>query len=367
MIMRHALSYTLIACAVLLSACSTVAEKPPYDGPTVWPQPPDQPRFEFMQMLRSAQDIGEASEEAKLRESLTGQEAIPSKPLLDKPSAIAARNGRVYVADSGTNSIVVFDIVRRRIFRFGTREEARLGKPAGLAIDGAGNIYVADSILRKIMVFDGLGLFRGSIGDPKDLQRPTGVCLSPKLDKVYVVDRSFNEKDGHRVLYYSGSGERKVIGTRGSGPGEFNVPLQCAVAPDGTLYVLDSGNFRVQAFDADGKYLSSWGKIGKGFGEFARPRGIAVDKDGLIYVTDAAFNNFQVFNPKGELLMSIGQSGLESHPGVYAMINGIAVDENGYVYVGDQAYDKVEVFKHLNDEEGKDLVKEYEMKEAAKK
>jgi DNA-binding beta-propeller fold protein YncE len=365
--MRRSLSYILITSALLLSACSTTGEKPPYDGPTVWPQPPDQPRFEFMQMLRSAQDIGEASEEAKLRESLTGQEAVPSKPLLDKPSAIAAKNGKVYIADSGTNSIVVFDIARRRIFRFGVREEARLGKPAGLAIDAAGNVYVADSVLRKIMVFDSLGLFIGSIGDPKDLERPTGVCLSPKPGKIYVVDRSFNESGNHRVLYYSVSGERKVIGSRGSGPSEFNVPLQCAVAPDGTLYVLDSGNFRVQAFDADGKYLRSWGKIGKGFGDFARPRGIAVDADGLIYVTDATFNNFQMFNSKGELLMSIGQSGLESHPGIYGMINGIAVDERGYVYVGDQAYDKVEVFKRLSDEEGKDLVKEYQMKEAAKK
>ncbi|MGC2166015.1 MAG: hypothetical protein WA632_08385 [Gallionella sp.] len=366
--MTRSSSYILLTLAVLLSACSTVEERPPYDGPLVWPQTPDQPRFAFQQMLRSAQDIGEASEDAKLRESLTGEEAIPSAQLLDKPSAIVSKQGKVYIANSGTNSVVVFDLVRRRIFRFGVREPNKIGKPAGLAVDKDMNVYVADSKLRKIMVFDNLGLFLGSIGNPEDLERPTGVCVSPNVDKVYVIDRSFNESTKHRLLIYSvGSTQPNVIGSRGIEPGQFNVPTQCAVAPDGTVYVLDSGNFRVQAFDRDGKFLLSWGKAGKEFGHFARPRGIAVDGDGLVYVTDASFNNFQIFNSKGELLMSVGQGGLESHPGVYGMLNGIAVDEKGYVYVGDQVYNKVEVFKHLSDAEGEQMLKEYQIKEDAKK
>ncbi len=369
MIITRVLSYALLACTALLAACISVGEPPAaYDGPMVWPQPPDLPRFAFEQMLRSAQDIGEASEDAKLRESLTGKEAVPSAPLLDKPSAIAAKQGSIYIADSGTNSIVVFDLVRRRIFRFGTREPNKLGKPAGLAVDKDMFIYVADSKLRKVLVFDNLGLYVGSIGNPEDLERPTGVCVSPKKDKAYVVDRSFNESSKHHLLIYSlGSTQPKVVGSRGSEPGQFNVPLQCAVAPDGTVYVLDSGNFRIQALDPDGKYLFGWGQAGKEFGHFARPRGIAVDDDGLVYVSDASFNNFQIFNPKGELLMAVGEGGMESHPGVYSMLNGVAVDEKGYVYVGDQGYNKVEVFKHLSEAEGQDLVKVYQLKKDSKK
>ena len=70
-----------------------------------------------------------------------------------------------------------------------------------------------------------------------------------------------------------------------------------AVAADGTLYVLDSGNFRVQAFDREGTFLRAFGKAGVNTGNFARPRGIAVDDEGRIYVSDASFNNFQIFQP----------------------------------------------------------------------
>ncbi len=345
--------------AVLLSACSTVEERKPYDGPLIWPQPPDQPRFAYETMLRSPADIVIVPEEAKLREVLTGKAAVSDKPVMDKPSAIVARNGKIYVADTGTNTIVVFDVPRQRVFRFGTREPGNLAKPAGLAMDSQMNILVADSKLRKVMVYDSLGLLVSIIGSPDDLERPTGVAVSRDGERIYVVDRSYNDSDKHRVVVYDKMGKKlQVIGTRGSGDGQFNVPLQAAVAPDGTLYVLDSGNFRVQAFDRDGKFLRKFGNVGKEFGNFGRARGIAVDDDGLVYVTDASFNNFQIFNPDGQLLLAIGQSSLESNPGRYGMLNGIAVDETKRVYVVDQLFNKVEVIRRLTDSEGQKMLEE---------
>ena len=134
------------------------------------------------------------------------------------------------------------------------------------------------------------------------------------------------------------------------------MPLQGAVAPDGTLYILDSGNFRVQAFDRDGKFLRAFGSLGNSLGNLARPRGIAVDGDGNIYISDAAFNNFQIFTPQGQLLLAIGTGATKSKPGKFGLISGIAVDETGRVYVVDQYFNKVEVFRRLSDKEGQQML-----------
>lgn len=354
---QHVILLTFVS---LLAACAPASlERKPYDGPLIWPQPPDQPRFAYETMLRSAADIALVSEEASFRERMTGIKAVSSDPVFDKPAAIVARNGRIYVADTGSHTIVVFDVPRRKIFRFGIREPGNLLKPAGLALDGEMNVYVADAKWRKVLVYDDLGLYQRTVGDPEDLERPTGVAVSRDGERIYVIDRAYNESEHHRVVIYDKAGKKlKVIGSRGSEVGQFNVPLQGTVGPDGTLYVLDSGNFRVQAFDREGEFLRSFGGAGKEFGHFARARGIAVDAEGNIYVSDAGFNNFQIFNPKGELLLAIGQGGTESNPGLYGLLNGIAVDETGRVYVADQLFNKVEVIRRLTDSEGKQILKE---------
>jgi len=345
--------------ALLLSACGTVEEKKPFDGPLSWPQPPDQPRFAYVTTLRSQADIEIVTDELKLRELLTGRQAVSDKPVMDKPSAAVARDGMIYVADAGTGTIVSFDLRRRRIFRFGIREPGNLEKPAGIALDQGMRVYVADSKKRMVFVYDGYGLLLRTVGSPEDLDRPTGVAVTRDGERIYVIDRSYNESDQHRVIVYDKAGKKlQIIGTRGKDEGQFNVPLQGTVAPDGTLYVLDSGNFRVQAFDRDGKFLRSFGNVGKEFGNFGRPRGIAVDDDGNIYVTDASFNNIQIFNPEGQLLLAIGEGSLESNPGRYGMLSGVAVDETGSIYVVDQLFNKVEVLRRLTESEGQQMLKE---------
>lgn len=352
---------------LLLAACTTMQgedaaedDEKVFKGPLVWPQPPDQPRFAFETMLRSPADIAdpERSTSELLRE-LAGGKPVSSKPVFEKPSAIAARNGRIYVTDTATKMITVFDVPRRKLFQFGTRIPGALGKPSGLALDAEMNVYVADVKLRQVLVYDSLGLFLRSVGSEKDLDRPTGVAVSRDGERIYVIDRSDNESDRHQVVVYDKGGNKiKVIGTRGGGEGQFNVPLQGAVAPDGTLYILDSGNFRVQAFDRDGKFLRAFGSLGNSLGNLARPRGIAVDDDGNIYISDAAFNNFQIFTSEGQLLLAIGTGASKSKPGRFGLLSGIAVDETGRIYVVDQYFNKVEVFRRLSDKEGQKMLQE---------
>ena len=349
-----------VACALVLAACSATPDKSAkvFKGPLVWPQPPDRPRFAYQTVLRAPSDIAvvELPKEKFLRE-MTGAAATSTSPVFMKPAATVARQGRIYVTDTSTASIVVFDVPRRKVFRFGQRVPAVLAKPSGLALDAEMNVYVADSKRRELLVFDSLGLFKRAIGGPDDLERPTGVAVSRDGERIYAVDRSDNESNNHQVVIYDKDGKKiKVIGARGDGEGQFNIPLQAAVAPDGTLYVLDSGNFRIQAFDRDGSFLRAFGKAGVNVGNFARPRGIAVDDEGKIYVSDASYNNFQIFQPDGQLLMAVGETSAESNPGRYGLLNGIAVDELGNIYVTDQLFNKVEVFRPVSEQEGQKML-----------
>ncbi len=360
--MFHTSRLFLLAFIMMLAACAEVSQQvgKTFNGPLIWPQPPDQPRFAYQTTLRSPADILAESEEDHMRRQLTG-EVVSSKPAFNKPAAVVARNGRIYVADIGSSTILVFDVPRRKLFRFGLRQPGGLEKPSGLALDAEMNVYVSDSKQRIVLVYDSLGLFLRKVGGPQDLDRPAGVAVSRDGARIYVIDRSDNESINHRVVVYDKEGKKvQVIGSRGSGNGQFNVPLQAVVTADGTLYVLDSGNFRVQTFDRDGKFLRTFGGPGADLGKLARPRGIAVDDEGNIYVADAAFNNFQIFNPDGQLLLAIGESSQESNPGRYGLLSGIAVDETGHVYVVDQLFNKVEVIRRLSDSEGQQMLPEPE-------
>lgn len=345
---------------VLLAACATTPQAPTLiakRAPLVWPAPPDLPRFAYETVLRSGSDIApRADNRDKLFGLLAGRDVAASQPAFDKPAAIVARQGRIYVADTGNETIVVFDVPRRKMFRFGQRSPNALGKPSGLALDAHMNVYVADAKRRQIMVFDSLGLYLRTIGGPDDLVRPVGVAVSRDGERIYAIDRADNESDQHRVVIYASDGSKiGIIGTRGGGSGQFNVPLQAVSATDGTLYVLDAGNFRVQAFGRDGNFLHAFGKPGVNPGNFARPRGIAVDDDGNVYVTDAAFNNVQIFRPDGQLLLAIGESGHEDIPGRFGLLSGVAVDETGRVYAVDQLFSKVEVFRPIGELEAQQV------------
>jgi DNA-binding beta-propeller fold protein YncE len=353
---RRATLGWLAACALLGSCAEVPVGQPKNDeGDRLWPMPPELPRFAYETSLRSAADVMLDTEEEKLRRRVTGA-LLPDNRLLEKPAAVAARRGRVYVTDAVRRSIVVFDAPRRRVFQFGLRAPGTLGKPTAIAIDAAGRVYVADATLRKVVVYDGLGLFQQTIGDPGQLQRPTGVAVNADGSRIYVIDRSDNDSDRHRVVAYAADGKLlREIGQRGRRDGEFNVPVQGAVSPDGRLHVLDAGNFRVQTFDADGAFISSFGNVGTGLGQLARPRALACDGEGRLYVTDTAFGNVQVFTPRGELLMSLGRGDKRDLPGRYGLLMGVAIDETGRLYLVDQLFGKVEVMRALTEAEGRRL------------
>ncbi|HIJ83338.1 MAG: 6-bladed beta-propeller [Magnetococcales bacterium] len=345
---------------LLLSACVTVTpqENEPETSEIYWPRPPELPRYVWESVIHGVKDIQLNKKDQGKALSFLFPETDEDKPVFIKPVRIAAQGGRIFVTDTMARAIHVFDAGRRRYYQFGFRREGAVDKPLGIALDQKGLIYVADSKKKSIIVYDQLGLWVKLIGDEKTLTNPVAVGVSPTGDRVYALDNGGPSSQAHRMVIFDQEGKQQdaPVGRRGQNDGEFNYPTDISVGTDGRVYVLDSGNFRIQVFDRDGRFLKKWGKIGQGLGQFARPRAIAVDKDNLVYVLDGAFANLQVFNDQGQLLLPIGERSKADGPGTFAAPSGVATDETGRVYVIDQWLKKVEILRKLSETEGQKIL-----------
>ena len=358
--MRHPItgkfkfSYLLLftLSAVVFGGCvSTPEVKKEEKKVLVFPEPPDQPRYYYERTLRSSSDVKpqEDADSASFRELVTGETSTVSGVGFGKPFGIIARSGRVYVGDTVHRSVMMFDPARGVHKEIGQSDPGSLTKPMGMDIDKAGNIYVMGATKKKVMIFDNDGKYLRSVGEAEDFDRPSSVAVTPDGSRIFTVDTgsSRGKPEFHRIRVYEGaSGDFLYsIGERGNTDGKFNLVRDATIGPDNRLYVLDSGNFRVQVFDQQGKFIKKFGDVGRRTGQFARPKGIAVDKNGKIYVSDSSHANFQIFNPDGELLMFIGTHGRSEENARYLLPSMIDVDEDGRIYMVDQGHRKVDVFR----------------------
>jgi DNA-binding beta-propeller fold protein YncE len=114
--------------------------------------------------------------------------------------------------------------------------------------------------------------------------------------------------------------------------------------------VTDTLNNRVEIFDADGNFISQFGKHGDGPGYFARPKGIAVDADGHIWVADEMEDRLQVFDREGDLMTYIG-SGHGELPGQFKALVGVAIDKKNRVFTTEQFPGRLQEFRYVTDAE----------------
>lgn len=320
-----------------------MSPKPQDKKVVVFPPAPEKPRFYFERSLRTSTDVQGISTMDKIRIVLTGSAHMVDG--LVKPFDVAVYQGRVYITDTVSRVVKVFDLAKDSYFEVGISGKGQLRKPLGIDANASG-VFVVDNTARRVVVFDHDGKFIRAFGNNKIFTRPSGIAVSQD-SLVYVVDTGGVSSTNHKIHVFDGkTGEfLRSIGRRGQKPGEFNLPLQAAVGPKGNLYVVDGGNFRVQVLSPSGNFIQSIGSIGRRSGQFSRPKGISVDKDGNIYVIDTGFGNFQIFNQKGQLLLFVGQRGGSNAPGRYMLPAGIDVDEDGRVYVVDQYFRKVDIFR----------------------
>ena len=134
------------------------------------------------------------------------------------------------------------------------------------------------------------------------------------------------------IAQYSADGLKlSQWGSHGQGVGQFDGILGLAIGPDGSIFVSDNGNCRVQVFDAAGAFVREWGECGSGQdGTFTSPSGITVDANENVYVGDINLPWIQRFSETGIFL---GKYSLPGSP----FVQDVAVDYNGNVYVVDES------------------------------
>ncbi len=158
-----------------------------------------------------------------------------------------------------------------------------------------------------------------------NVQVVTGVgshfgCAVNSKGNIYVGDTST-----HQVKVFDSEGKSLfVIGSQGSGDGQFSYPSYMAVDSQDRLYVTDYHNNRVQVFDATGKFLFKFGTNGTGDGQFNNPLGVAINSKQEVIVCDQYNHRIQVFDSNGKFLWKMGTKGTQD--GCFSLPWDVAVD-----------------------------------------
>jgi DNA-binding beta-propeller fold protein YncE len=334
--------FLLTGAVVLLTACATVG--PVKSGKErYWPLPPDPPVISYLTSFSEPKDMGpQRNWFSRVIKFLFGE---GETPYMLRPYAVAANgNGRIYVTDTGVQAVHVYDFPSKsyhQIFWI-ERGRSRLMSPVGIALDEKEMIYVSDSQLNRIFVYEPQKrkLIR-TLGKAGQFQRLAGIAYDPRLHRLYAVDAT-----AHQVTVLETDGTTvKTFGHRGIQEGELNFPTHVSIDSEGLVYITDSMNFRVQIFDSEGRWQGTLGRLGTTLGTFSKPKGVAVDSEGHIYVVDGIYDTIQIFNRKGDLLMNFGQTGEKE--GDFWLPAGIAIDHKNRIYVADTYNKRVQIFQFM--------------------
>lgn len=307
----------------------------------IWPPPPAKPKIKLKSVISSPQDLGITKNIfEKFWDSITGkgQERLVSPYCIETDSG-----GRIYVIDTALKNIHVFDQQAEEYYLFDTKASP-LEFPIDLAIDDTtGYIYVTDSIKATIYIYADKGkTYVGEFGG-EQLKRPTGIAINVETSELYVVDTLKSEIFRYDLQNYAFLG---AISSRGDKKEELNFPTHIFINEEGNILVTDTMNFRISTFSKDGIFLYSVGEMGDTEGFLSRPKGVAQDKDGNIYIVDALQDNVQVFNKTGELLVAFGNKGMD--PGQFWLPAGIAIDNKNDIYVADSYNHRIQIFQYLS-------------------
>jgi DNA-binding beta-propeller fold protein YncE len=340
----------------------------------VWPNPPAITRIKFLSQFygekrEQQQQQKKAGWMDRLSGVATGQTSQSEKLFfqLVRPYGVGVdTKGRVYTIDEKVLAVFIWNPEDGKVELIKNGVHARFKLPTGLTLDDGDTLFVSDSQLKHVVVFDKDHKAQASISE--GMASPAGLAVDNENRFLYVCDSELDQ-----VLVYDADPPYRLLRKIGkpsknhelTSPGDFSRPTNAAVDADGNLYVSDTFNNRVEVFDADGNFIRTFGKAGDGPGYFARPKGIAVDADGHIWVADAVQNRIQVFSQEGDLLIYMGGAGLL--PGQFNTPAGLAIDNKNRIFTTEQYPGRIQMFRYVTDEEAKAELAKREAEAAKKK
>ncbi len=251
---------------------------------------------------------------------LAGQIADPA---FLKPAAAARAGGRVYVADSKANAVLVFDPDGKLLKRSSTP----LKEPGALAC-GGGRVYVADSGNSRIAVLDADASLLWTFAAGGQLDEPRGVAFGPD-SRVYV-----SNTGNSRVEVYNSDGIF-LYGFPVRGPGGVKLaPGRIAVDGAGFIYVSYPDQGYVAKYDRSGKQVMEF--------NFAND-GIAVDPYGMLYIASSREGKIREIKGNGDVSGTFGTKGKGRSE--FLKLCDVAIGAGGELYLVDEAGKKVTIMK----------------------
>ena len=322
-------------------------------------------------------------------DSASGDGGLATEAQLTFPYGVAIdSDGNIYIPDTENHRIRKVDTEGIMTTFAGTGEEgysgdggpateAELNWPTGVAVDGAGNVYIADRNNERVRRVDPEGIITtfagtGEWGYDSDedggpaasalLNWPTGLALDTD-GNLYIADEYNNrirrvDTSGiittiagmKRPVLEAGEEEEDAGDVGDDGPATsalLHRPTGVAVDDEGNVYIADRNHHRIRKVDSEGIITTIAGMADEGFSgdggpatdaQLDSPSGVAVDGDGYILIADRGNNRIRQIGPDGVITTfpSSEDDGDESDRAAsFAAPRGVAVDSDDNIYVAD--------------------------------
>lgn len=339
-----------LSCIFIFSSCHML-HKTAEDHKVVivYPNPPEQARFQYLTKITGSNDIG--ASQSGFSKLVLG---VQKPKVMVKPYGIAIHKGKLYVCDNYGGGMEIIDLEKKKFEFFHPMGRGKLKIPINCFVDDRGFLYVADVGRFEIVVFDDKGNFvRSFSGGEKFKPSDVGV-----YDNKVFVANSANSK----INVFSNDSASKLL---------YSIPREDTAAPvtiglpsniafgNKKIYVADFGASCIKIFSTTGTFIDTIGSSGDRPGQFTKLKGIAVDNDENIFAVDAAFDNIQVFNKERKLLIVLG--GHYDGPGGLIIPAKVIVDYDNMKYFQkyvDPKYD-LKYLLFVTSQYGPDLINVY--------